>query len=262
MKRGILLVFSLCLTQVVAAQVDLSLNLNYTRPQGAMGRYIQNAGGISGQALYRIANTPFAIGAELGYNSYGSETTRQTYRFSDGSSTETDVTVSNNYATFAVVGRIDFKQGGPLIPYAIGKAGFNHYWTSLVIADPEDADGCRPLENKRLLEDGALAGTLGAGVRWDLSGVFKKAEPRHFWLDFGVNYTTGGNVRFMNVNMPADPDPVAHQHPVVNADGSVPFSARFINPQNQIVHEHHVGNVYNSPIQKINVQLGFLISIR
>jgi hypothetical protein len=130
-----------------------------------------------------------------------------------------------------------------------------HYWTNLNIADPQDADGCRPLENSTLLRDGALVGTLGMGVRWDLSGLFRKAQQRRYWLDFSAEYLSGGRVRFMNVNIP--PSTAAHQHAAQK--GSDPFMASFVNPQTLVVHEHHVGDVYNSQINKIGLRFGFMM---
>ena len=261
MKRIFLSLFWLGLTQATFAQFDLSLNANYARPQGVMNRYIQNAWGGSGQALYRIRYSPFAIGAEIGVSGYGSQTTRQTYRFNDGSATETDVCISSQFATFMLVSRIDVLRDNIITPYINVKAGYHHYWTSLNIADPTDTDGCRPLENTSLLKDGAFAGTLGAGVRWDVSSLFKQVEKGLLAVDFSVNYTEGGNVRYMNVNIPTNPDPVSHHHVATNTDGSQPFNSRFINPQNQVVHEHHVGNVYRSAIQQLDFRLGFLLRL-
>jgi len=242
------------------AQAELSASYSYFAPQQRMGRYIQGAHGIIMQGLYQLPNSRIALGANIGLNTYGCQSTRQTYTFSDGSSTETDVEVSNNFFNLNLVGRADLLGSGPVIPYLMGQAGYNLYYTSLYIADPNDADGCRPLENKTLMKDGALSLTGGAGVRWDLGTVFKNAGMNRFYVDFSANYTGGGRVRFMNVNIPAAPDPVAHQHPTPGND-VVPYSAQFINPNNRVVHEHHVGDVYASTIQMLSFRLGFAFRV-
>ncbi len=225
-----------------------------------MGRFIQQAHGLHVQGLYLIPKSRFAIGGSAGLNTYGSQTTRQTYRFSDGSSTETDVDVSNNFINFNLVARADLLTSGAFIPYITGQAGYNFYYTSLYIADPNDVDGCKPLENESLTKDAAFSVTGGAGVRWDLGTVLKSVGTDRFFVDFSANYTEGGRVSYMNVNIPADPDPVVHQHHVSRGDAR-PFTTRFINPTNQVIHEHHVGDVYTSPIQMISFKLGVLFRV-
>lgn len=257
MKTILLSVILLGLSPLVSAQADLVFQLNNTLPQGIMAGRMAKAWGASGQVLYRFPESRFALGGEMGINSYGEQCSRQTYRFTDGSTTETDVHVGNDFAQFNVVGRVDLRAGGGLMPYAIAKVGYMHYWTNLNIANPADPTNCHPLENTTLLEDGALAGTLGAGVRWDVSGLFKKLDTRRYWLDVSAEYMTGGRVRFMNVNLPPA---TTHQHQVP-AGGPDPFSARFINPQTQVVHEHHVGDVYNAPIENISLRFGFVMRI-
>ncbi|MDJ1499708.1 hypothetical protein [Xanthocytophaga agilis] len=262
MKKPFLLIFFLAIFQFASAQMEWSLQGNYSRPQGVMGKYIKHAGGLNLQGMYRLPNTPFSVGAEIGINGYGSQKTHQRYQFSDGSSTEVDVNVNNSFSSFMLVSRVNLIQTGGIIPYIQAKGGYFHYWTNLSIPDPQDTDGCKPLENTSLLKDGAFAATLGAGVRWDISTVFKKAIPERFWIDLSADYTKGGSVRYMNVNIPADPDPVNHHHPVTNADGSTPYTARFINTQSQVVHEHHVGNVYKSYIEQITFRLGITLTLQ
>jgi hypothetical protein len=265
MKQSLLLTCVLALAGTVAcAQVDMMFNFNFSRPQQEMNTYMSSAFGINGQVLYLVPNTRLAVGADLGYSTYGCQSSRQTYRFTDGSVTETDVSVGNNIVTINLVGRMDLLSGGPLVPYLIGQAGYNRYFTDLTIADPNDADGCRPLANHTLLGDGALSVTGGAGLRWDLSTIIKSAAPRRIFIDFSAQYTQGGRVNYMNVNLPpSPPEPVPHHsHHHISADGAIMYSTRFINPQNQVIHEHHVGDVYRTPIQLLSYKLGFVYRIR
>jgi hypothetical protein len=259
-KTFLLTVMLVVMGSATFAQTELSASYSHFIPQQQMGRYIQSAYGVNMQGLYQLPNSRIALGASIGLNSYGSQSTRQTYRFSDGSSTETDVDVNNNFFTLNLVGRADLLRSGPVIPYLTGQAGYNLYYTSLFIADPNDVDGCKPLENKSLLKDGAFSLTGGAGVRWDLGTVLKNAGMNRFYVDFAASYTSGGRVRYMNVNIPADPDPVTHQHHTLGND-AVPFTTQFINPNNQIVHEHHVGDVYASPIQMLSFRLGLAFRV-
>lgn len=263
MKKVLLLAFLMVAVSTGAfAQYELSAGYSYFRPQQQMGRFVNNAGGLQVQGLYLIPGTRFAVGANAGYNCYGSQKTKQTYRFSDGSTTQTDVEVSNNFIAFNAVGRADLRTSGMVIPYVMAQAGINVFYTDLYIADPEDEDGCRPLENTTLKKDAAFTATGGAGVRVDVASVFKKAAANRFFVDFSANYTQGGRVEYMNVNIPPDTRPVTHQHQNSAPRGDVkPFSTRFINPDNQVVHEHHVGDVYNSPIQMLSFRLAVVMRV-
>jgi hypothetical protein len=195
------------------------------------------------------------VGTGIGINGYGSQSTRQTYRFSDGATTETDVNVNNTFLAFNAIARMDLLASGVVIPYLIGQAGYNLYRTTLYIENPDDPDGCKPLENKALLSDGAFSVSGGGGVRWDLSTIFKSAAKDKFLVDLSVLYTQGGSVQYMNVNIPAT-YPQHHSAPAT--DNVSTYNARFINPANQIVHEHHVGDVYQSYIQAMEFKLGLV----
>jgi hypothetical protein len=127
----------------------------------------------------------------------------------------------------------------------------------LYIENPDDPDGCRPLENKALLSDGAFSISGGGGIRWDLSSVFKGTAKDKFLVDLSVLYTQGGSVQYMNVNIPATPE----HHSTPATDNVSTYNARFINPANQIVHEHHVGDVYQSYIQMMEFKLGIVYRI-
>jgi hypothetical protein len=236
------------------AQYDLSANYTYSRPQQQMSTYINNAHGMQAQGLYRIPNSRFAAGIGIGINGYGSQSTRQTYRFSDGATTETDVNVNNTFLTFNAIARMDLLTSGVVIPYLTGQAGYSLYRTTLYIENPDDPDGCRPLENKALLSDGAFSVSGGGGIRWDLASIIKGAAKDKFLVDFSVLYTQGGPVQYMNVNIPVTPE---HHH-AATTDNISPYNARFINPANQIVHEHHVGDVYQSYIQMMEFKLGIV----
>ncbi len=261
-KTGLLTLLLAVIHSLAFAQFDLGLNYTYTRPHHAMGDFIKQAHGVNLQALYVIPKTSFAVGTEAGIHGYGYQTTRQTYRFSDGSSTETNVNVGNYFLVFNLVARMDLLSGKALTPYLMGKVGYNLYWTNLNIEDPEDEDGCKPLENKSLLSDGAFSVSGGGGLRWDLSTVIKKASKGRFYADLSAHYTQGGRVKYMNVNIPPVENPQQHQHHTRNSSTDVvSYHTKFINPVNQVVHEHHVGDVYNSLIQSMEFKLGFVFRL-
>src|SRR5688500_10804798 len=78
-----------------AQTLEFASNLNLSTPVGIMSKSMNNAFGLSVEAI-RQFKSPFSAGLEVSFGNYGHQTTRQEYTFDDGSVTETDVNVRNN----------------------------------------------------------------------------------------------------------------------------------------------------------------------
>jgi hypothetical protein len=245
-KITILLIILSVHTQGVLAQFELRFLYNYSSPRGEMAVNVRQAHGIVLEGTYNLPKTPINVGLELSFSGYGHHKSRQTYTFDDGSQTETDVHVNNNIASFRLVTRVNFLKNGPLIPYMDLKGGVSRYFTNLRIDDPEDVDDCHPLESDILLSKGALTASAGMGLRWDLSTLFNQMDKGRFFMDFNTSYTAGTRVQYMSVNAPEP-----KQKPVRNVDAS------FINTHHQVIHKHHVGYVYESAIEMLELRVGF-----
>lgn len=248
MKKLILMVLGALLVHAALAQRwDMASSFNYSRPTGGMGRNIEQGFGITFEGARVLKNAPFSVGAEFSYNAYGHEKTRQQYTFDDGSVTETNVIVTNAFSNLMVTGKFFLRNTKLINPYLSGKGGYSWYRTNLTIEDPEDVDGCRPLESERLLTDGTFTASLGGGVRLDISGIFKKMPTSMLFLDLSAHMTEGGTVEYMNVH-----EQSTHGSP----DRDV--MARFINNNTQVVHEHHVGHVYSSRVEMVEYRFGIV----
>jgi hypothetical protein len=225
---------------------EFNIAYEYSRPQGEMAVNIRRVHGAMMQGMFHFPKIPVAVGLELGFGGYGYQTQRQTYTFTDGSQTETNVNVSNNITNLMLVSQVSLLKPSMFNPYVQVRAGMSRYYTNLYIEDPNDVDDCHPLEQDILLSDRALTVGMGIGVKWDMSSVFKKITNNRIFLDLSTNYMLGPRVRYMNVNEPIKPD--------MTAEG---VEAQFINNQSQVVHKHHVGYVYSSPIDMFNFRFGF-----
>lgn len=246
MKALILILWaSLLVHSVCGQQWDFGSSFNYARPNSGMGRNIEQGFGITLEGARVLKNAPFSVGAEFSYNAYGHEKTRQQYTFDDGSVTETNVIVTNSFSNLFLTGKFFIRNSKLVNPYLSAKMGYSWYRTNLTIEDPEDVDGCQPLESERLLTDGTFTASGGGGVRIDFSGVFKKVKSNMLFLDISAHTTQGGNVEYMNVHKQT-------QHGTPERD----VMARFINNRTQVVHEHHVGHVYTSDVQMMEYRLG------
>ena len=232
--------------QAIAQSWEFGSDFNVAQPVGGMSKTMNNAIGITA-ILSRNFKTPFSLGAEMGIGTYGTGRTRQQYTFDDGTTTETNVVVSNDILNFAITGKYFFRNNKKINPYVSGKLGWTWFSTNLTIEDPEDEFSCTPLESEILSGDNTYMASGGAGVRFDFNTFFKKMPARHFYFDLSIHATQGGTVRYMNVEM--DPN-----RPIPDKD----VSAKFINSQTQVIHEHHVGYVYTSLLNLIEYRLGII----
>ncbi len=225
------------------AQVELNMGYIYARPSEQMSQNFKGVHGFSLSGGYRIPKTPFMVGLDLNLGGYGRQSERQTYTFSDGSTTETNVNVSNNIFNLMLLGRIYYPNSSMIQPYIQLRGGISNFFTNLTIEDPEDVDGCAPLESDILKSSTNFAGGVGIGTKINLGKIFSSAD--RFSIDFSANYTTGGQVSYMSL-----------KRSTPQASPSSEVSADFINRHNQVVHKHHVGYVYRTPIRLIDWRLG------
>jgi opacity protein-like surface antigen len=248
MKKCVLAFSCVLLTTFVQAQKwEYGIDINVMQPVGGMERTMDNAVGANIFLAYNL-KAPFAIGIELGYNNYGSQTTRQEYVFDDGTRTETDVVVNNNITSLNFSGKYFLRNSKKFNPYVTGRLGWSRFSTNLYIEDPQDETGCEPLESDVLYRDGTFTASAGAGIRLDMSAVFKRLTTNKFFFDFGVQSVRGGTVGYMNVDI--DPSKPAPTKDVM---------AKFINTKTMVVHEHHVGYVYTGLVDMLQYRVGIVI---
>jgi len=248
--RTILLVSaSLLLTDAMAQHLphELGVSYNYMNPMDNMRQHIKRGHGVSLEYYLHPKHSRFAAGIEVNYNLYGRDKSRQVYTFDDNTTADADIVVYNNFSTLLLGGRYYLNQSGKFQPYVNAKLGYAWLTTDLYIYDPSDWDQCEPIDSEILLRDGTLVSSFGAGVQIDLS----KNRPNTFLLQLQSNMMLGNNVRYMSASTPGN----NHTHqPAPPPTDEV--RARFINNQTQVVHEHHVGNVYSSLLRTLDFRLG------
>jgi len=224
---------------------EMGLNYTYSIPRGSMQYTISGAHGFTMDYYFLPKEKPYSFGIEMNVNSYGHDKTRQTYTFEDGSTAPMDIVVNNNFYSIMMTGRY-FLSDKKIRPFITGKAGYSFFTTDLYIYDPDDADHCEPVDSDILSNDGTVLASVGGGLRLEL---LPKKNPGAFFLDLSANYSLGGKVEYMNV----DAGNMNHAAHIAHTSD---VYAQFINTQTQVVHEHHVGNVYASPIEVLDFRLG------
>lgn len=231
------------------------MGYGFSLPTGGMKPYIKNGHGANFNVLFEAPSKRIATGVELGFTGYGHSKSTQEYSFDDGSTAMMNVIVNNNYLNLMATTRLYFITDGPVRPYATFKAGYTWFMTNLKIVDPDDTDSCEPVESNMLSHDGTLAYSAGGGVSIDMAWIFKKMQRGNFYIDLSSNILQGGRVNFMN----EDPPQAAGSHNMTTRVEEV--TAPFINTQTQVVHAHHVGYLYNTFVQMMDVRLGMSMKI-
>jgi hypothetical protein len=244
------------------AQLLVGGGYNLSVPQGKMAQNMQPVHSFQLSGGYALPSTrgQVIIGAEIGIGTYAQLSKEQTFQFRDGSSTRTMVNYSSNMLNGSLTARFNLLRKGKLVPFVALRGGYHHFYSSIYVEDPADADGCRALERESILKDGSFSVGYGAGLRMDM-GVFRQARAlagRH-WLELAVNKTAGGNVEYINTRNIKD-----HYHnqpPVTTNDGKQPLVIRFINVGTQNIHEHQVAEVYTSALRLLDIRLSYVVQL-
>jgi hypothetical protein len=251
--RTLTLLFCLTISVATYAQLkntEFGLGYTYAAPLATMKQNIRQGHGFT-MNYYFIPekNKRFAFGIDASYTIYGYDKSKQRYEFDDGSTARMDIIVNNSFVNVMAGVRYLLVPGTEksIQPYVSLKAGYSWFRTNLNIYDPDDNDHCEPVDTDMLLQDGTFIVSPGAGFYWDLSTIFKKKEPNRFFFNVAASLTLGGRVRYMNTDAPT-----------LNQDTHENIHAQFVNTQTQIVHEHHVGYVYSSYVEMIEIRGGFV----
>lgn len=229
---------------------QMGLGYTYMAPMGTMKKNISRGNGFTMDYFFVPQNSRLAVGADFAFTIYGHDKERQLYTFSDGTQADMDIVVNNSIVNLSVAGRYFLKDESIFRPYIIFKGGYSWFRTDLNIYDPDDWDQCEPVDDDVLLKDGTFTVSGGGGFQWDMSGVFKKLNPNRILFSLSANIVLGGSVKYMNTDAPT-----MHNQPTTDV------RARFINTQTQVVHEHHVGYVYSSYVEMIEVRAGLAFNI-
>jgi hypothetical protein len=224
----------------------------FAAPVATMQKNISHGHGFSTDYYVLTKNDRLAFGADFSFAIYGHDKSRQEYTFNDGTVAPMDIVVSNSFLNFMMGARYYFNEGKIIKQFVSLRTGYTLFRTSLNIYDPDDFDHCEPVDTDLLLKDGTFSVSGGGGIQWDMRNIFKRYPPNTFLFNLGASLTLGGKVKYMNTDVPD------HSHHMPNSD----VTAQFINNQTQVVHEHHVGYIYSSYVEMIELRVGFVMRLQ
>lgn len=218
--------------------------------------------------------TNFGIGVSAGYSPfysspvffelksswgiYSSKTLQQTYMFSNGAQTTTNVTYTSAMHKYLLGAKVmlnrDFRTIRGYITPQIGVANFR---TKIVIADPQDEDDCKPLdkETTQRFAGFVYGGEIGAEI--PMNKLFKKMneESKHKFF-VSANYL-GGFKHFEYVNVRYMQDEV---HDAEITHESMEVTTKFINVSTNEIHEHKIAELYHTSLRMIGFNVGFVLN--
>ncbi len=249
-----LLIFNLLNAQENEWNKKLELVFGYKMgvPSGDMGFYIRQGHGIIFQGLFKPNNKfPFWIGGNIDYIIYGSKNTRQEYVFPDNTVANVDVNVNSSITSYQLVLKYQIPIKSMIEPYAMLRMGGSSFTTNLYIEDPRYDDECVALEQEHLHNSKTFNITPALGTKIYLS------KTKNCFVDFNTGYSVGGEVSFMNPTLGEDMSNPTHIHNIKQGNSeATPYYVNFINRRTQVIHKHHVGNIYQSTFQMLNLRLG------
>lgn len=239
-----------------SAQLEVAIGYNYSNPVGLMSANIRAVHHAQSHMAWRFANVPLAVVLELGVGNYGVSETKQYYAFPNNTEMLAPVRVSNNVGNAGLALRYEMLRDATLTPFAIARGGMSRFSTTLVIEDPRTAHTAEcplPLESERLVADVSWTSGLGAGLRYDMSHLFKGLGKGYYFIDFSANYTKGSIVNYMSVKPPGDG--INYR----DGEGVESVTMRFASEANpEIVHEYHTGYLYRTPLEWMDYRVSFV----
>jgi hypothetical protein len=252
MKHVYTTIFSSLLLLPAMAQFSMGGGYQLSLPLGAMRSNINPTHSVMFTGLFqpRGASQQLQVGIEGGIGTYAQKNMEQTFTFTNGSQTVTNVNYSSNMWQVAGVLRYDLLRRSSVTPYLSTKLGYNQLYANIRVDDPHDQDGCHPLDRRSLLKDGTFTAAGGLGLKLDMAAFSRSWDRGLGWFDIGVHYTVGGNVSYINTRKLSTAT-------TTTTDGAKPLNMQFINVNTQNIHQHQVAEVFTSPLRMLQVHVSF-----
>ena len=171
------------------------IQLEYVRPEGDFGRFVQNGVGVSGWVGAAFGHdAQVIVGLEGGFVNYGRQTS--TVPLSPTiPGLFVDVTTTNNIATIGIPLRVELARGD-IRPYVMGSVGLAYFWTETSARGTSSAGDFASSIN---FSDLTANWTGGGGLAWQVSHGKTPVS-----IDFGVRHVANGQVKYLNENSISD----------------------------------------------------------
>jgi hypothetical protein len=215
--------------------------------------------GFGLQFAYKpVEALPMLLELKGNMGQYSNRTLQQTFVFSDDSQTTTNVTYTSamnriGLGTKFYIGHEYRSIRGFVTP----QIGMSFLRSRIVIADPADADDCRPLDRKTTQRDAGIYYGGEAGLEVGFDRLFKNsAEGSKNRLYLSVSYLGSWKTYdYVNVKHMKDHDHEAMGHGE-SSDRDV--TAGFVNVSTNNIHEHKVAELYRTQLKFVGINVGYV----
>lgn len=241
--------------------VELSTGYNAAMPVGDMQQHANTVHSFNLQGLYLLPGVNrLGIGLEFRAGTYAAFTRQQEFGM-NGTTTMTDVHYNSNVTSGNVVVRYDIIRANNLSVFGGLKGGVTDFNSKFQIEDPQDPDGCHPLQTQELMDSYTWQAGANTGVHMDMRAIFPRMPKNLLLLQGYVGFMYGGNVDYINVRHLTHEDDMHTNPPVTGEEGGTPVSVRFINMDTGDIHEHEVARAYNSPVRFMEAGVSLVVRL-
>ncbi|HEY6503879.1 MAG TPA: hypothetical protein VIZ28_07895 [Chitinophagaceae bacterium] len=225
-------------------------------PREEMGKNIQPAHSLQVGLLHKLPGSlkQLSVGLELGIGAYANERIEQTFQFGNNTASVVPVNYSSNVFNTNLQVRFNLLSDKHyIIPYINAKGGLYNFFSTIVVEDPDDPDGCHALQRDNIINDKTMYWSAGGGLQIDAGMFSKQKEHRsRVLIDISANTIRGGTLDYINTKHLLDDQPVSDPE-------SKPLNVQFINANTQEIHEHKVAQVYTSPLRMLEFRAGVTV---
>lgn len=169
-----------------ARRSSLSIGVNQTRPQGALGRNIGFGYGISGAYLYHMAG-PLSLRADVAGVQYGNDWKQVPFSETVGGRVQVNVRTTNYIIPMSVGPQLAWPTG-PIRPYVSAGVGAQAFVTESAV---EGIDNFT-IASTTNQSDVALMWVTGGGIYVPVLPGLSRVQ-----LDVGMQYVSGGRARYL-----------------------------------------------------------------
>lgn len=213
--------------------------------------------GIGAQGSYRpFPNIPVFVELKGNVGLYSSVTSKETYLFGDGSSTVTDVHFKSSMNKIQLGTKVYFSPFyKPVRGFITPQIGYTALRSRIRIDDPQDTDGCTPLENRIAHKNGGFTYGGEIGVDLDVKKIFKGEEAVRGRMYASVSYLNSFKaLNYINIKYMTN-----HEHGMeMEIDDDRDITTQFLNVSNNSIHEHKVAEIYRTKLNFITVNIGYI----
>jgi hypothetical protein len=242
------------------AQFSGTASYNLSIPRKEMAENINpiHALYLGGEYTLPTRRSNISVGINTGLGTYANLSKETTFSFNNNNPTTTDVHYTSNVFSSSATVKIDITKQFLIIPFAKIEGGVQKFYSTIRIDNPNDLDGCKPLERKSILKDATAFYAVGGGLKIDMNSFSNQISRNKNFIEISVSATNGGQLDYINTKELKDPHEMDEEMPM--PEKGRPLNLKFINVNSNIIHEHKVAQVYTSQLRLIDIRISYRIS--